>query len=117
MTTSLLLMLLGAEFTPVETIDGVEVSQRAVAGSAYVELRFRMEAPGDAEAACTRVWGTGALEKAEPHVVFRKVLEQTADTRLTLEQIAPPLISRRDFVLLRERHRLPGGGAASTSIR
>lgn len=105
-----MLMVLGAEFAPVEVVDGVDVSSRAVDGSSYAELRFRIEADGDADALCAKAWGNGHVQKSEPYVVARQVLEQTGTMRVTHEEISPPLISRRDYVIRRERQALAGGG-------
>lgn len=86
--------------------DGVEVAWRAVPGSSWAELRFVGAGRGEVEVVCARAFVTTSSD--EPHLVSRKVLDEQPDLRLTWDVIAPPMVSRRDFVVRRVRTRESG---------
>lgn len=91
-------------FTRVGEAQGVLVESRPVAGSAFVELRVTTVVAGDAERLCARAFGTGRVEAGE-NVDSRQVLAESDDERVTYEQIAPPMVSRRDYALRSRRVR------------
>lgn len=99
----LLLLAAGEGFEACGEEDGIAIASRRVPGSGFVELRFVTEARGEVEAMCSAAFGSGHLEPGEPHVSLREVLRESRDTRVTYEQISPPLISKRDYVLRRTR--------------
>ena len=100
MVSALLLLLAAGEaFETCGERDGIAISSRPVAGSGFVELRFTVETRGDVETMCRAAFGTGKVEPGEPHVNLRQVIKQSTDARITYEQIAPPMISPRDYVL------------------
>lgn len=99
----LVLLAAGGGFKPCGERDGVTIASRRVAGSGFVELLFTVETKGDVETMCSAAFGTAKIEPGEPHVNLRQVLEESADARVTYEQIAPPAVSRRDYVLSRTR--------------
>ncbi len=108
---SALLVLLGAGgFKPCGVHDGVAIASRRVPGSSFKELRFTLEIRGDVETLCSAAFGTAQIEPGEPHVTVRQVLEESAHARVTYEQIAPPVISPRDYVLSRTRTHPASGG-------
>lgn len=110
MTGLLLLALLGAEdFTRVSEDDGVLLESRSVPGSSFLEYRVTMVTAGDVETLCARALGTGAKHADEPHLVARSVLFQGPDELVTWDQVSPPVVSPRDYVVRRTRTRLPGG--------
>lgn len=88
----------GAEFVERGAFNGVTVSQRAVPGSAFLELRFVATARSPLEALCQRAFDPRDAAN-DPYLVSREVLHEDEDDRTTYERIAPPLVSRRDFVL------------------
>jgi hypothetical protein len=94
-----LLLAAGADFETCGERDGVSIASRSVPGSGFVELRFTVETIGDVETMCRAAYGSGKVEPGEPHVNLRQILKESADTRVTYEQIAPPMISPRDYVL------------------
>ena len=108
--TLLVVMAAGGGFKPCGERDGVTIASRPVAGSGFVELLFTLETRGDLETMCSAAFGTAKIEPGEPHVNHRQVLEESADTRVTYEQIAPPVISPRDYVLSRTRTHPASGG-------
>lgn len=111
MTAWVLLLALGAgDFAKVAEADGVLLEAREVPGSAWLEYRVTTTVTGDAQALCTRAWGTGQMDADEPHLRSRAVLFESADERVTWDQIAPPLVSQRDYVVRRVRSRDSGGG-------
>ena len=111
MVSALLVLLgTGGGFKPCGERDGVAIASRPVPGSGFKELRFTLETRGDVEALCSAAFGTAKIEPGEPHVNLRQVLEESADARVTYEQIAPPVISPRDYVLSRTRSRPASGG-------
>lgn len=110
MTGVLLLLALGAaDFSRVSDDDGVLVESRPVSGSAWLEYRVTTTARGDVEALCARAFGTGEMDPSEPHLVARTVLFEKVDERITWDQIAPPMVSHRDYVVRRTRVHGPGG--------
>jgi len=97
-----LLMFLTAEpaaWEKVTTTDGVTVEQRPVADSKFVELRFTTTTDKTPELLCAAVFGDGKFDKDEPSLKSREVLSETADTRITHDEIAPPLVNLRDYVV------------------
>lgn len=107
-----LVMLLAADpaaWEKVTTIDGVSVEQRAVSDSKFVELRFTATTDKTPESLCAAVFGDGKFDKDEPDLKSRKVLSETADTRITHDQITPPLVNHRDYVV--KAHWAMEGGA------
>lgn len=110
MTGLVLLVALGAaDFSRVADDDGVLVESRPVDGSAWLEYRVTTTTTGDVEALCARAFGTGAMDPEEPHLISRIVLLERKDERVTWDQIAPPMVSRRDYVVRRTRTHGPAG--------
>lgn len=106
MLTWVMLTALGqGAFTVKAVDDGVEVSWRDVPGSSYCELRFVASVVGDVEALCARAFGSGRADPDEPFLVSRTVLEERPDERLSWELIAPPMVSRRDYLVRSVRTR------------
>lgn len=99
----MLLLASGEGFETCGERDGISIASRRVPGSGFVELRFILETRGDLEAMCSAAFGTGKVAAGEPHVNLRQVLEESAHTRVTYEQITPPMISPRDYVLSSSR--------------
>lgn len=85
------------------TWDGVAVSTRAVPGSSFAELRFVARGRGSLAALCDRAFGSREARADEPHLLSRQVLSEGPDERVTYERIAPPLVSRRDYVVRRQK--------------
>lgn len=97
-----LLMLLAAEPSSWEKVtvsDGVTVEQRPMSGSKFVELRFTTTSEKTPDSLCAAVFGDGKFDPQEPDLKSRKVLSESADARVTYDQIAPPLVSNRDYVV------------------
>jgi hypothetical protein len=111
MIGALLMLSLAAasDFVERGVWDGVTVSARAVPGSDYRELRFVALARGTLESLCQRAYGDKDRTPAEPYLVSREVMSEAPDERVTYERIAPPLVSRRDYVLRRWRQRSSPG--------
>lgn len=108
MVSTFLLVVLSQPFT-VKTVDeGVEVSWRSVPGSGFAELRFVGDASGDVEALCAKAFGTGKFDPDEPHLVSRTLITDLGDERVTWDEIAPPMVSRRDYVMRSVRSHSPG---------
>lgn len=107
MTLLLLLSLAGLPdgFVSHGVVDGIEVSARPVAGSGFVELRFTEVVDGTLEALCRVAFGSARAEPGEPHLVSRELVSESEDERTTYERIAPPMVSKRDFVVRRWRTR------------
>ncbi len=106
----LVLLAAGDGFETCGERDGIAIASRPVPGSGFLEFRFTLEAAGDVESMCSAAFGSGKIEPGEPHVNLRQVLSESLDTRTTYEQIAPPLISPRDFVLSLTRSHPASGG-------
>lgn len=103
MTQLVLLSLLAeAPFTVRGTESGVEVADRPVEGSGFVELRFVATTARSLEAMCDEAFGVTGISH-EPHLASRVVLSEGADERITWDVIAPPMVSRRDYVVRKLR--------------
>lgn len=103
----LVLMLLAAEpsFTRVEETDGVLVEARPVQGSNVVELRLTTTTTRTPGSLCDAAFGDGKFDPEEPDLVSRKVISESADERVTYDQISPPVVSRRDYAVRAKRLR------------
>jgi hypothetical protein len=97
----LVLALLGAEeeWKKVDTVDGITVEQRPVKGSQVVELKLTTVVAPPTRRLCDEAFGPGKFDAEEPDLKSRKVLEESADSRVTYDQIAPPLVSHRDYAV------------------
>ena len=101
-----------APFIQVEQDNGVTVSRREVKGSAYQEYRVEVGTPLPVDALCVAIFEWGTKHGDGPGVVVNKVLQDGADVRVIYNQIAQPVVSKRDFCLTVVRERLAGGDAA-----
>lgn len=102
------MMILAAEpaaWEKVTVIDGVTVEQRPVSDSKFVELRFTTLSDKTPESLCAAAFGDGKFDPAEPDLKARKLLSESADDRLTYDQITPPMVSNRDYVVKVRRTR------------
>lgn len=103
-----LMLLLAAEpaaFEKVTVIDGVTIEQRPVSDSKFVELRFTTVSDKTPESLCAAAFGDGKFDPQEPDLKARKLISESADERLTYDQITPPLVSNRDYVVKVRRTR------------
>jgi hypothetical protein len=76
------------------------VEKRAVAGSKNAELRFTIVTQAATlDALCDEAYGDGRYDATEPDLKARRVLSEGKDVRVTYEQIAPAVVSPRDYVL------------------
>lgn len=98
-----------APWTEVESKDGLTVSQRDVAGNVYRETRIETLTPYSVQALCDAIFEWGTRDGDGPGVVLHKLLQDGEDRRVVYEQIAQPLIARRDFTMTVIRERLPDG--------
>ncbi len=100
----LLLMLVVAQapFTVRGTEDGVELADRPVGGSGFVELRFVATSTRPIDTLCGEAFGVLPVAR-EPHLVSRVVLSEAPNERVTWDVIAPPMVSRRDYVVRKVR--------------
>ncbi len=102
-------VLAADDFVVRGTSDGVEIASREVPGSSFVELRFRLDVDGDLEAMCAAAWGTRTLDPKEPYLVARQVVRERPNERVVYDQISPPVVSKRDYVVRRTITHLAGG--------
>jgi hypothetical protein len=83
--------------------DGVTIEQRPVAGSPFVELRFSMVTDKTPKSLCDAAFGDGKFDPQEPDLKARTILSESADERVTYEEITPPVVSNRDYVVRAKR--------------
>lgn len=107
---SLSVVAAGDGFTRVGENDGVLIESRPVTGSAFAELRLTRKVQGSVEALCTWAFEPSRESDRDAHIQSRRVLSESEDERITYEQIAPPMVSQRDYVL-RSRRTRPAAGA------
>lgn len=98
-----------APFIQVEADNGVTLSRREVKGSPYQEYRVEVATPLPVEALCVAIFEWGTKDGDGPGVVVNKVLQDGDDVRVIYNQIAQPVVSKRDFCLTVARERLPAG--------
>lgn len=94
-----LLFAAPAEFKKVEESDGVLIEARPVEGAKVVELRLTTTSTKTVASLCDAAFGDGKFDPSEPDLKARKVLSDTGDDRLTYEQISPPVVANRDYVV------------------
>ena len=113
---SLLLLLLHApaDFTRVEETDGVLVEARPVAGSKLVELRLTTTTKKSPESLCSAAFGDGKYDPEVPDLKLRQVLSESADERVTYEQVSPPMVAARDYATRAKRIRSDDGACRVT---
>lgn len=98
-----------APWAEVERRDGLTVSQRPRTGSPFFEHRVEATTELPVEALCAAVFEWGTREGDGPGVVLHRLLQDGEDLRVAYEQIAQPVVARRDFALTIARERLSGG--------
>jgi hypothetical protein len=101
----LLLMQAAPEFTKVEEAEGVVIEARSVTGSQLVELRLTTTTTKSPSSLCDAAFGDGKFDPAEPDLKSRKVLSESADERVTYDQIDPPAVANRDYAVRAKRFR------------
>jgi len=92
-------------FEKVTVIDGVTVEQRSVTGSKFVELRFTTTTDKTPQSLCDAAFGDGKFDPQEPDLKSRKILTESENERVTYDQITPPMVSNRDYVVKARRVR------------
>lgn len=100
-----LLLQVSPDFTKVEEADGVLIEARPVTGSEVVELRLTTTTQKTPGSLCDAAFGDGKFDPEEPDLKSRKVISESADERVTYEQIDPPVVSNRDYAVRARRIR------------
>lgn len=110
MVTAMVALVLAGEpsWTKDSEVDGISIERREVAGSPFPELRL-VQVTNKATLAqlCDEAWGDGRYDPTEPDLKARKVLEEDAGVRITWEEIAPAVVSPRDYLLHQTVERTP----------
>lgn len=109
MVPALLLTVLSAEptFSPDGTVDGITIEKRDVPGSPFSEFRLTVTTPVSVTALCDELYGDGSYDPSEPDLKSRRVLLEDAGVRIVHDEIAPAIVSRRDYVIERTVQRSP----------
>lgn len=92
-----------AEWEKAGETDGITIEQRPVTGSKFVELRFTKLSDKTPRSLCDAAFGDGKFDPQEPDLKARTILQESADERVTYEQITPPIVSNRDYVVRARR--------------
>lgn len=101
------LVLQGApEFKKIDEADGVLIEARAVRGSELVELRLTTITTKSPTSLCDAAFGDGKFDPAEPDLKSRKIISESADERVTYDQIDPPVVSNRDYAARAKRFKV-----------
>ncbi len=103
-----------AEWKLLSDSDGVTLSSRPVEGSKFVELKVTSTTTKSVSGLCDAAFGEGTFDPEEPDLTSRQVLFQAADERVTHDQISPPLVSKRDYVVRARRNRQADGSCTMT---
>ena len=115
MLPALLALALAADapaFTLVEDRAGILLESRPVPGSPYVELRLTTTSSHTPTSLCDAAFGTGRFDPQEPDLKSRVILQESADERVTYDQISPPLVANRDYTVRARRERSSDGACA-----
>lgn len=105
LSLALLLHAGPAEFTRVDETDGMLIESRPVAGSDLVELRLTTTTRKSPGSLCDAAFGDGKFDPEEPDLKSRKIISESADERVTYDQINPPVVSNRDYAVRAKRIR------------
>lgn len=97
------LLTAGAEYEKAGESDGVTIEQRAVPASKFVELRFTTLTDKTPRSLCDAAFGDGKFDPKEPDLKARTIVQESADERVTYDQITPPIVSNRDYVVRAKR--------------
>ena len=96
-------------FKKLDQSDGVTMSKRDVKGSVFAEYRAELTSPNTVEQFCVAVFEWGSTSNDGPGVTLNKLLKDEENRRVIYQQIAQPLVSRRDYAMTLARERLPDG--------
>lgn len=99
---TVLMLVLAAEpaFVADGVVDGITLEKREVRGSPFFEQRLTATTTkASVEALCAEAWGDGSYDPSEPDLKSRKVLSEDGGVRVTWEEIAPAVVSQRDYLL------------------
>lgn len=117
MTLALLpLILLAADgdYSKVDEVDGITIESRPVSASSFVELRLTTTTDKTPESLCDAVFGDGKFDPEEPDLKSRAILEESADERVTYDQISPSVVANRDYAVRAKRVRGEDGSCSMT---
>lgn len=105
--TALTLIALSADapFEKVEEADGVLIEARPVPASKVVELRLTTTTTKTPQSLCDAAFGDGKFDPEEPDLKSRTILSESADERVTYDQISPAVVSNRDYAVRAKRVR------------
>jgi len=105
MIATLIAAVLTAEpaWEKISETDGITIEQRTVGGSKFVELKFTTQTDKTPRSLCDAAFGDGKFDAAEPDLKSRAIVQESADERVTYEQITPPIVSNRDYVVRARR--------------
>ncbi|MEW5741543.1 MAG: START domain-containing protein [Myxococcota bacterium] len=109
---SLLLLSADGDYAKVDEIDGIVIESRPVASSSFVELRLTTTTDKTPTSLCDAAYGDGKFDPEEPDLKSRTILEESADERVTYDQISPAVVSNRDYAVRAKRVRAGDGSCA-----
>lgn len=110
----LVLLSADADYSKVDEVDGVVIEARKVPASSFVELRLTTTTDKTPTSLCDAVFGDGKFDPEEPDLKSRTILEESADERVTYDQISPAMVSNRDYAVRARRARGDDGSCTMT---
>lgn len=110
----LLLLSADGDYKPVDEVDGITVESRPVASSSFVELRLTTTTDKTPASLCDAVFGDGKFDPEEPDLKSRTIIEESADERVTYDQISPAVVANRDYAVRAKRERHADGSCSMT---
>lgn len=121
LSIALVVLASGPEWQKLDSVDGIGVFAREVPNERFYELKLVTSSPLGIDQLCSAAYGTEKVdpdEKPITSVSSRKLIRHTAtettDERITYEQVAPPMVSGRDFAVRTKKEMLPNGGCRLT---
>jgi hypothetical protein len=94
-----------AQWTQVSFNDGYKLEQRPVKDSPFYEYRVTVDTDIPVESLCDVVYDWGTLSKDQENLRARRLLEDRGEVRVVYDQLAPPVVSERDYAFTVRRTR------------
>ncbi|MGC4122438.1 MAG: hypothetical protein QM765_49245 [Myxococcales bacterium] len=105
----------GEGFKKREVVDGIQLEEREVKGSSWVELRFTGTSDETVDRLCAAAFSDGKFDPKEPGLKSREVLEENENERYTHDVINTPVFNDREYVARTRREKKADGACEVTA--
>ena len=114
MIALLLILTAAPQWEPGDTVDGISMASRALPDERLVELKLTAMSKASVVKLCEAAFGPKVLDPKEPDITLRRVIRAGEGELITYEQISPPIVSNRDYVVRATKQQLPNGACRVT---